>query len=121
MHPSHQLGKRGEEIAANWLMKNGYRIIERRWKWKQMEIDIVATVGELLVIVEVKSRSSANHAEADDNLSMRQQRCLFDITEHYMEIKAVELEVRYDLIVVVDHGETHSIEHIEDAFYPFMN
>ncbi|MFM7079815.1 MAG: YraN family protein [Bacteroidota bacterium] len=121
MHPSHQLGKKGEDIAVIWLKQHGYKILERRWRWRHMEIDIIATKNNMLVIVEVKSRSSAQHADPDDTLSRRQQRHLFDITDYYMEVKKSYLEVRYDLIVVVDHGETHSIEHIEDAFYPFMN
>lgn len=121
MHPSHQLGKRGEDIAAKWLVKNGYSVLERRWRWRHMEIDIVASKEGLLVIVEVKSRSSATYAEPDETLSKYQQRCLFDITEHYMETKKTDMEVRYDLIMVIDHGDSHSIEHIEDAFYPFMS
>ncbi|MFN5323374.1 MAG: YraN family protein [Bacteroidota bacterium] len=117
---SHNLGKQGEEIAARWLLKQGYTILEKRWRWKHLEIDIVAQKNELLVIVEVKSRTNAQHADPDDTISNQKLRCLYDITEHYMEVKKVQLEVRYDLITIIDHGETYTIEHIEEAFYPFM-
>lgn len=115
------LGKRGEDEAAKFLLKTGYTILERSWKWKHLEIDIIAQKDNILVVVEVKSRSSAQYADPDDLLSKYKLRCLYDITERYMEVSHCTLEVRYDLITVIDHGATVSVEHIEDAFYPFMS
>lgn len=115
------LGKRGEDEAAKFLIKTGYTILERSWKWKQLEIDIIAQKDNFLVVVEVKSRSSVQHADPDDLLSKYKLKCLYDATERYMDVTQCNLEVRYDLITVIDHGETVSIEHIEEAFYPFMS
>lgn len=117
----NHLGKRGEDIAAQFLTKTGYTILERSWKWKHLEIDIIASQHNLLVVVEVKSRSSAQHADPEDTISKQKLRHLFDVTERYMEITQTSMEVRYDLITVIDHGATYSVEHIEDAFYPFMS
>ncbi|MGH7866416.1 MAG: YraN family protein, partial [Candidatus Dormibacteraceae bacterium] len=53
----HELGRRGEEIAADFLAKRGYRIINRRFRTRSGEIDLVCGRGEVVVLVEVKTRS----------------------------------------------------------------
>ncbi len=115
------LGKKGEDIAAAYLIKNGYHILERSWKYKYLELDIIATYDNRLVVVEVKTRSQSQHADPDDTVSKKKLLQIYECTDIYMELKGISSEVRYDLITIIDHGDTHTLEHIEDAFYPFMN
>ena len=59
-------GCRGEELAARELQRRGYEILERRWRCRLGEIDIVARDGETLVVVEVKTRSRSDYGRAVD-------------------------------------------------------
>ncbi len=121
MAEHNELGIRGEQISCEFLIKAGYFILDRGWRWHHLELDIIAFKDEVLVIVEVKTRSSAIFAQPDDTISNQKLKKVFEAADRYMELKNIVWEVRYDLITVIVHGETHSIEHLEDAFYPFMN
>jgi putative endonuclease len=114
------LGKKGEEIAVAYLIKNGYLVLETGWTWQHLELDIIAFKQDLLVIVEVKTRSSQMYADPDDTISNKKLRKIYDATDKYMDLKKIPWEVRYDLITIIDHGETWAVDHIEDAFYPFV-
>jgi len=58
MASHNELGEKGEEIAAGHLLKNGYAILERNWRFGKEEIDIIASQDDELIIVEVKTRNS---------------------------------------------------------------
>ena len=117
----NDVGKKGEDIAFNFLKKNGYQVLDRNWGYKKGEIDIIAIHDNHLVIVEVKTRSVYYHAETDDMIGNRKLKKIYETADRYIELKNIDLEVRYDLIIVILHGSTWTVEHITDAFYPFMN
>lgn len=114
------LGKQGEEIASKYLAEQNYFILDRCWTFKHLELDIIACKANTLIVVEVKTRTSAYHADPDDTVSNKKLRQIYEATDKYMEVKHIPWEVRYDLITIVFHGNSWSIDHIEDAFYPFM-
>jgi putative endonuclease len=115
------LGKQGESAACDYLIKQGYLILERGWRSGHLELDIIATINDLLVVVEVKTRSKQFYADPDDTVSNKKLRQIYEATDRYMEKKSITWEVRYDLITVIQEEDRFIIEHIEDAFYPFMN
>ncbi len=115
------LGKKGEEIACEFLRKSGYLILNKNWFYQKAELDIVAYKNNTLVIVEVKTRSVHYHADTDDLISNKKLKLIYGAADRYIEVKNILWEVRYDFIVVIFHGDTWTIEHVEDAFYPFMN
>lgn len=117
----NELGKKGEDIATEFLRKSGMIILDRNWTFLKGELDIVALHKDKLIVAEVKTRSIYYHAETDDLIGKKKLNQLYATTDRYMEIKKIPWEVRYDLVVVIFHGDTWTIEHIEDAFYPFMN
>lgn len=121
MAEHNDLGKKGEDIAAEYLLKAGYKILHRNWTFLKGELDIVAIQNNMLVIVEVKTRSIYYHADTEDLISNKKLKQLYEAADRYMELYQIDNEVRYDLIVVVFHGDTWTIEHIDEAFYPFMN
>lgn len=61
MSGNSQLGRRGEQIATRWLEEHGYTILERNWRCPRGEIDVVSTIGESIVFVEVKTRSTLDY------------------------------------------------------------
>jgi len=117
----NNLGKEGEAIAANFLINKNYKLLARSWTTGKLELDIIATCNNLLIIVEVKTRSRGEHADPDDTISNKKLKQIYDAAEKYIELHNISMEVRYDLITVIYHGSSWTIEHLEDAFYPFMN
>ena len=121
MAEHNSTGIQGEDIAVNFLKKLGYKIRDRNWTFGKGELDVVAEDGAYLVFVEVKTRSVYYHAETDYLLGKKKLTLLYETADNYIGLKNLDMEVRYDLVVVILHGETWTIEHITDAFYPFMN
>ncbi len=112
------LGKKGEMLAARYLLDKGYAILEYNWRSGHKEIDIIAKERDTLVFVEVKSRASNTYGDAADAVTPAKISRLISAAEAYVRNKKVDLDFRFDIITVVGDGECHAIEHIEEAFCP---
>jgi putative endonuclease len=119
MAEHNETGRRGEDLALDFLSKQGFVIQERNWKNRHEEIDIIARDGQELVIVEVKTRSGLQFGRPEESVSLRKQRNLVNAAEEYIRRKSSDLETRFDIISVVLGGETSEIRHIRRAFSPF--
>ena len=64
-----QVGDKGETIAVNFLLKKGFNIIERNWRYKHLEIDIIASVKDKLHFVEVKTRTNKKYGLPEESIS----------------------------------------------------
>ncbi|MBS1763628.1 MAG: YraN family protein [Bacteroidetes bacterium] len=117
---SAQLGREGENLAVAYLEKNGYEIAERNWRFGKLEIDIIARKGNLLCIVEVKTRSGDYFGEPEDGVTKSKERFLATAADHYIISNNLDVEVRYDIISIVIHNGRSELKMIEDAFYPYM-
>lgn len=113
---TQNIGKSGEDLAAQFLEENGYHILERNWRFKHVEIDIIAKHHEFLVIVEVKTRKSDSYGEPYTFVNMRKQRSLIFAAERYVFSHYLDMEVRFDIISIIRDDNRTSIEHIKDAF-----
>ena len=115
----NEIGKKGEDIAVNFLIENGYAILCRNWKCQNAEIDIIASTGEFLVFVEVKTRSSDMWGLPEDAVSKQKMSQIIKGASLYIEENEVgDLEPRFDIISIVLDSKPINIEHIDDAFYP---
>lgn len=117
---SAQLGREGEILAVAHLRENGYEIVERNWRFGKLEIDIIARKGNVLSIVEVKTRSGDYFGEPEDGVTKAKERFLTTAADHYIISRNLDVEVRYDIISIVIHNGRHELKMIEDAFYPYM-
>ena len=115
------LGEKAEDLAVEYLARNGYQILERNWYYRHKEIDIVARDGDLLVIVEVKGRGGRFLKHPEEAVSMKKQRYLIEAANAYIEKHDLDVEVRFDIISVIFQGNAHRLYHIDDAFYPIVN
>jgi putative endonuclease len=120
MAKHYNLGIKGEEIAENYLAGLGYKIIERNWRHKKDEIDIIALDGRFLVIVEVKTRSTDVFGDPEEAVTVAKQKFLIRATEEYIFLKDLNLETRYDIISIVIEGSRQTIRHIKEAYYPTL-
>jgi len=120
MAEHNELGKIGEELARKHLISNGYSIHACNWFFGKKEIDIIAEKDNTMVIVEVKTRSSAFEAEAQDTVTKKKQKFLVNATHYYLTKNNIEKETRFDIITIIVSNNKHEIEHLENAFYPTL-
>ncbi|PLX23083.1 MAG: YraN family protein [Marinilabiliales bacterium] len=113
------LGKKGEEAAKIFLIENGYKIRELNWRYKKKEIDIIAEKNNLLVVIEVKTRSNDYFESPKEAVTRKKQKLIVNAAEAYIIEKNINLEVRFDIISVMMQDNTR-IEHIVDAFQPSL-
>ena len=118
MAEHNQTGKKGEELAAGMLKDKGYEILEKNWRYKNVEADIIAQKGDMLVIVEVKTRRTTFFGEPEEFVNKAKKQNLVKAANAYIEQHKLDFEVRFDIISVVISGGKTMVHHIEDAFYP---
>ncbi|MDW5290852.1 YraN family protein [Formosa sp. PL04] len=119
MAEHNALGKLGEEEAVRFLLKNGYQILERNYRYQKAEVDILAKKDGILAVVEVKTRSSSFFGSPQDFLKPKQIQRLITAVDAYITINALDLEVRFDIIAIVKTKKGLELEHLENAFYHF--
>ena len=112
------LGRRGEEIAENYLTGKGYRILHRNFRASRGEIDLIAVRGKTVVFVEVKSGRSTSFGEAEYRVTPAKQRQLYRIARVFLDISKYPWEdCRFDVVAVELQGPKPRLRHIENAFY----
>ncbi len=115
----NELGKIGEELAVQFLLKENYTILERNFRYDKAEIDIIAENGDSIVVVEVKTRNSTVFGNPQDFVTQGKIKLLVKAANEYMISKNLDKEVRFDIIAVLKNKTTEKIEHFRDAFYHF--
>lgn len=118
MAEHNDLGELGEERARDFLIENGYKIRETKWRTGSLEIDIIAEKNDTLVIVEVKTRSGAFADNPEQYVDNRKIKNIVNAAERYIMRYNWEGDTRFDVIAVVVNGQKVEIDHIEDAFLP---
>lgn len=119
-------GSWGEDIAANYLAKQGYVILERDWKFgrSKVDLDIICKSpdGRQVVFVEVKTRSTKELTNPEDAVDVAKIRRMGRAADSYVKMRDVVEELRFDIvgIVGVEGGQDIQINHIEDAFNPLL-
>jgi len=112
-------GAAAEQAACDYLAAQGYAILDRNWRCRNGEIDIVAELGRLLVIVEVRSRSGSRYGTATESVDYRKIRQVRGIATSYLHYKHFEdRELRFDVIAIELDAAWNvvSLQHIEGAF-----
>lgn len=113
MNERIKLGKSGEDKAVKHLVKNGYKILDRNFRTKLGEIDIIAKDDEALVFIEVKTRSSMSFGVPQLSVDTRKQNKLIKLALSYIKQKNIKHKViRFDVLALTDT----SCELIKNAF-----
>jgi putative endonuclease len=115
----NELGKKGEQLAVDFLLKNKYEIIERNYRFDKAEVDIIAQKDKILAIIEVKTRSTVDFGNPQDFVKPKQIKNLVKAVDEYINENYLDIEVRFDIIAIVKEKKGFSIEHLENAFYHF--
>jgi len=121
MNQKYELGKKGEQLAAEYLRHQGYRIEAERWKMRHLELDLIAidpTSGEI-VFIEVKTRKSAAYGTPEQAVDYKKMMNMVYAADAYIKKFRVDRDWRFDIIAIIDNGQqTPHIEHFKEAFYP---
>ena len=115
--PKHVLGKYGELVAADYLSRQGYEIVERNWHCRQGELDLIAKDRDQWVFVEVKTRSSKtadSGFEAVDQLKLQKLRRTI---ARWCEVRKVSsIKLRLDVVSVFVSAGSVRFEHLKQVF-----
>lgn len=122
----NDLGKWGEEMAADFLIKQGYVVLEKDWRYgrSKVDIDLICKTPDLrtVVFVEVKTRSTAELLDPEDAVDVRKIRHIGRAADEYVRMNDIVEDLRFDILAIVGTQEEQNTEinHIEDAFNPLL-
>jgi len=117
-----EIGKSGEEEAINFLKRNKYKILNRNFKTKFGEIDIIAKKNGEIVFIEVKTRKDNDYGTPSEAVNYYKQKRIVQVAKYYMILKGQEFNARFDVIEVYGTcagGKLLNgrINHIKNAFW----
>lgn len=113
-----ELGIYGETLAKNYLIEKGYEVIQCNYRFRKLELDLVCSIDNLLVIVEVKTRFTDEFGEPWKAVTKAKQKQLIKAANFYIEEFDVHQHTRFDVISIVHNDKYSRLEHIIDAFTP---
>jgi putative endonuclease len=106
-------GKKGEDMAAEYLAEKGYEIVERNYRYKRSEIDLIAKKEKTLVFVEVKFRTGNYFGTPEMAVDSKKEEQVLNAADNYLFENDWNGPVRFDVISIL---QNNSIDHFEDAF-----
>lgn len=109
-----ETGNLGENLAAEFLVKKGFKVVARNYRWKHAEIDLIVQRENWLIFVEVKTRQSNAYGEPESFVTDDQRRLIYGAAEEYIYTNDWNGNIRFD-IVSVKPGINPEIIHFEDA------
>ena len=111
------IGKKGEDIATNYLKKCGYKILERNFECRQGEIDIIALDKNEIVFIEVKTRTNFKYGMPSEAVTKIKQKHLLKATEYYVYINNLQNDfIRLDVLeIILENNNQFTINHIKQA------
>lgn len=119
MAEHNELGKKGEKLAVEYLRLKEYEILELNYRYQKAEVDIIAKRGNLLIAAEVKTRSTPEFGDPQDFVKPNQIKQLVKAVNYYVEEGELDVDVRFDIIAIIQNKAGTRIEHIQDAFLYF--
>lgn len=116
MYVSHELGRIGENIIADYITKLGYKLVERNFACNQGEIDIIAKDKEELVFIEVKTRTDISYGEASEAVTNTKKRHLINSIKYYIYKQKLENQpIRIDVAEVYINKGKVKVNYIKQA------
>lgn len=116
MQHNQETGRKGEDLAVEFLQKKEYAITHRNWRFGKDEVDIIAMDGNTVVIVEVKTRYYDYTGGIEKAVTYQKQKFLIRAADAYIRNNNIDNETRFDIVTVLMYKGKVTIEHIENAF-----
>ena len=110
-------GKKGESLAADYLKKNGYEILEKNFRCPLGEIDMIARDNEGLVFLEVKTRRSDDLGYPEEAVDRKKQTKISRLAAYYLQTKNLtNTQARFDVVAITMSGGSTEVKLIKNAF-----
>ncbi|HXL56236.1 MAG TPA: YraN family protein [Chitinophagaceae bacterium] len=111
-------GDKGEEMAAAYLTKNGYNIVERNWRFKHWEVDIIASKGNCMHFFEIKTRSSDMYGHPEESVSKKKMVNLRNAAEEYQYLYPEWKYVQFNVLAIkMFYNQPVEIMLFEDVYF----
>ena len=120
-HAPHVLGRRGERLAVDYLCEAGWTIVERNYRFRRREVDLIVRRGGLLAFVEVKTRAGDGCGRPEEAVTWKKRREIEAVAAEYLvRHPSADRSVRFDVIAIEVslRGCVTRFEHVEDAWRP---
>jgi putative endonuclease len=120
-YPPHELGRRGESLAAGYLLGRGWRLLALNYRFGRREVDLIIRRDDVVAFVEVKPRAGVGYGTPVEAVTRLKQREIERVAEHYLaRHRLSDVEVRFDVfsILVGADGRVDEVMHLEDAWRP---
>ena len=118
MNHNQITGNKGEELASIYLVKKGYTLVERNWRFRHWEVDIIASKDRFLHFIEVKTRFSLRYGRPEESITKFKMSNLRNAAEEYQyqhqEWKYIQFDV---LAITLLNEEVKEIFMIEDVYF----
>ncbi len=112
-----EIGDKGEKTAENYILKKGYKVLERNYRAKKSEIDIICQYKNTLVFVEVKTRTSIKFGHPEEFVNQAKSAKIIEGAEAYIIEINWKGAIRFDIISVLINKSNVDVKHFKDAFY----
>ena len=116
MAQHNEVGQWGEQTAALHLIHQDYQILERNWRFRHLEIDIIAEYLGEIVFVEVKTRSGGDFREARAAVDFYKRKHIMDAAQVYLRQNRLDNIWRYDVITIIGTAAHYRLRHEQRAF-----
>ena len=116
MSKNKELGQEGEQLAADYLKKNGWEILKMNYRHSHSEVDLIGQKDDLLVFFEVKTRTNTAFGMPEDFVDEKKAESVIRAANQYIQESDWKGNIRFDIISIVKK-KGMELEHIEDAFY----
>lgn len=114
-----ETGKKGEAIAAEFLVSQGFQVLETNWRHRRLEVDLICKEGDVLVFVEVKTRSTDFFGLPEEFVDKKKEELLARAAVEYIHQVNHDWAIRFDVVAVVLKNESEwEVRHLRDAFFP---
>jgi putative endonuclease len=118
MHQNKHTGNRGETLAAAYLQQNGYTVLEKNWRYRYWEVDLIASKGNRLHFFEIKTRTSAVFGLPEESISRRKMDSLKNAAEEYQYQHPEWQYLQFDVLSVMLYpGQAPEFFLIEDVYF----
>ena len=118
MSKHSKIGIKGEQVATSYLLNKGYIILHNNWRAGKKEIDIIALKGDIIVIVEIKTRTNYDFGFPEEAVNKKKQGFLKSAAAYFMQANPQYLYLQFDIIsILMDQETVKEIVHFEEAFY----
>ncbi len=115
----NKTGSIGEEIAAKYLTENGFKILERNWRFSNWEVDFIASSKSVLHFIEVKTRRTKRYGNPEDDVSIKKMGNLINASEEYLLQNAGWKRIQFDILsIFIEKNEEPEFFYIEDVYVP---